>query len=82
VDLRLVVGGILAILFASLNVFTYLNPKANGLTRFIDAQSKLLTFPRGRFSYRTMYLVSGAVAICLGILALMQGIGIINLPVK
>jgi hypothetical protein len=80
-ETRLLIGGLAGILIGVASVLVYLNPDANAITRAIDYQSKLLTFPKS-LNHRTMYLISGLVAIFLGILALSQAAGIIHLPVK
>lgn len=80
-ETRLIIGGLAAILVGLVNVLTYLNPDANVITRAIDYQFKLFTFPKS-LPHRTMCLIGGLVGIFLGILALSQAAGIIHLPVK
>jgi hypothetical protein len=78
-SLSVALSGLLGILAGSFCIITFLKPDANSLTRGFDRMWRMLTYPKS-VSPRLIYLMGGVVAIVIGVVALAQAFGLIQLP--
>jgi len=78
-NLSVALSGLLGILAGSFCIITFLKPEANSLTRRFDRMWRMLIYPKS-VSPALMYLIGGVVAIVIGVVALAQAFGMIQLP--